>query len=58
VFGEPKIETLSALSPTLEGSTERQKYPHPPRSLARASWVIVRLGGWNCYFKAPGPITM
>ena len=32
--GEPEIETLNALSPTLEGSTERQKNPHPPRSLA------------------------
>jgi hypothetical protein len=40
--GEPEIETLNALSPTLEGSTERQKNPHPPRSLAHASWVIAR----------------
>jgi hypothetical protein len=58
VFSEPEIETLNALSPTLEGSTERQKNPHPPRSLAHASWVIARLGGWNCYYKPPGPITM
>ncbi len=57
VFAEPEIETLEALSPTLEGKTERQKNPHPVRSLARASWVIARLGGWNCYYKPPGPIT-
>jgi hypothetical protein len=57
VFAEPEIETLEALSPTLEGKTERQRNPHPVRSLARASWVIARLGGWNCYYKPPGPIT-
>jgi hypothetical protein len=57
VFAEPEIETLDALSPTLEGKTDRQKNRHPVRSLARASWVIARLGGWNCYYKPPGPIT-
>ena len=57
VFAEPEIETLEALVPTLEGKTERQKNPHPVRSLARASWVVARLGGWNCYYKPPGPIT-
>jgi len=58
VFAEPEVETLEALVPTLEGKTERQKNPHPVRSLARASWVIARLGGWNCYYKPPGPITL
>jgi len=57
VFTEPEIDTLEALVPTLEGSTDRQKNPHPANSLARASWVIARLGGWNCYYKPPGPIT-
>ena len=57
VFAEPEIETLEAIVPTLEGKTERQQNPHPARSLARASWVIARLGGWNCYYKPPGPIT-
>ncbi len=58
VFTEPEIDTIEALSPTLEGKTERQKNPHPARSLARASWVMARLGGWNCYYRPPGPITM
>ena len=58
VFTEPEIKTLEAIGPTLEGKTERQKNPHPPRSLAYASWVIGRLGGWNCYYSPPGPITM
>jgi hypothetical protein len=47
VFTEPEIETLEALVPTLEGKTERQKNPHPVRSLARARWVVARLGGWR-----------
>jgi hypothetical protein len=57
-FSEPQIDTIEALTPTLEGKTERQKNPHPCRSLARASWVIARLGGWNCYYRPPGPITI
>jgi hypothetical protein len=58
VFTEEEIETLAVLGPTLEGKTDRQRNPHPPRSLASASWIIARLGGWNCYYKPPGPITM
>jgi Transposase DDE domain len=58
VFCEPEIDTIEALSPTLEGRVERQKNPHPPRSLAQAAWVIARLGGWHCYGAPPGPITM
>jgi hypothetical protein len=57
VFTEAEIETLAALVPTLEGKTERQTNPHPPASLAWAGWVVARLGGWNCYYKPPGPIT-
>ena len=57
VFSEPEIDTLAVLGPTLEGKTERQQNPHPTRSLAWASWIVARLGGWNCYYKPPGPIT-
>jgi hypothetical protein len=57
VFAEPEIDTLAALGPTLERSTERQQNHHPARSLAWAAWIIARLGGWNCYYKPPGPIT-
>jgi len=57
VFAEPEMDTIEALVPTLEGSTDRQKNSHPARSLARATWVVARLGGWNCYYKPPGPIT-
>ena len=58
VFSEPETETLEALCPTLEGNTRRQQNLHRPASLASAAWIIARLGGWNCYYKPPGPITM
>jgi hypothetical protein len=56
---EPLVEKLTA---KLEGKTLRQKNPHPERTLARLSWVVARLGGWDGYvghgYKPPGPITM
>ena len=51
----PALERLSA---KLEGKTERQKNPHAPGSLAFVAWIAARLGGWNCYYKPPGPKTM
>ena len=53
-----RSKPFEALSPTLEGTTERQQNPHPVASLVWAAWIIARLGGWNCYYKPPGPITM
>ena len=56
---EPEdIEAAAAISVTLEGGTERQKNPHPQSSLAWLAWIAARLGGWNCYYKPPGPKTM
>ena len=52
------LPAAEAIGPTLEGKTPRQKNPHPPRSLAWLAWIIGRLGGWNCYYKPPGPKTM
>lgn len=49
---------LEALSGKLEGSTARQKNPHPKGSLAFAAWVVARLGGWDGYYGKPGPKTM
>ena len=49
---------LERLSKKLEGKTQRQKNPHPPDSLAFLAWIVARLGGWNCYYKPPGPKTM
>ena len=59
VFSAPEIKPIEALVPSLEGNTEKQEEnPHRPGTLARASWVIARLGCWNCYGKPAGPITM
>jgi len=52
------IDAAAAISATLEGATERQKNHHPPGSLAWLAWIAARLGGWNCYYKPPGPKTM
>ena len=43
---------------TLEGKTQRQKNHHAEGSLPWLSWIVARLGGWNCYYKPPGPKTM
>jgi len=58
-FTSPEIRTLEKLHPRLEGSTAAQKNPHSLRSLAWASWVIAKLGGWDGYksSRPPGPIT-
>ena len=52
------LPAAEAIAPTLEGKTARQQNPHPLHSLAWLSWIIARLGGWNCYYKPPGPKTM
>jgi hypothetical protein len=49
---------LERLSRKLEGKTDRQKNKHPSDSLAFVAWIVARLGGWNCYYKPPGPKTM
>ncbi len=49
---------LEATNRNLEGATARQKNPHPPGSLAFATWVCARLGGWTGYYGKPGPIVI
>ena len=46
------------LSNSLEGKTKRQKNTHSQGSLAFASWVIARLGGWTGYYGKPRPKVM
>lgn len=58
VIDDGSGEAMRRLSKKLEGNTVRQKNPHPPGSLAFVSWIAARLGGWNCYYKPPGPKTM
>jgi len=52
------IEPVAAIGKTLEGKTEKQRNPHEKGNLAWLSWIAARLGGWNCYYKKPGPKTM
>jgi len=60
-FTAQEIECIHQLNTQVEGKTDKLKNPYPKNSLAFASWVIARLGGWSGYVKAqrpPGPITM
>jgi len=58
VADQDLIAAAAVIGPTLEGKTARQKNPYQPSSLAWLSWITARLGGWNCYYKPPGPKTM
>ncbi len=58
VFDPADRPALEAICASLEGKTERQKNPHPEGSLAYASWVCARLGGWTGYYGKPGPVVM
>jgi hypothetical protein len=58
VADEHVIAAAETIGPSLEGKSQRQKNPHPPRSLSWLSWIVARLGGWNCYYKPPGPKTI
>jgi hypothetical protein len=49
VFSATQQECLSHLVERLQGRTQRQKNPFPTHSLAWATWVIARLGGWSGY---------
>ena len=59
-FSCSEITVLDHLNGQIEGKTALRKNPHAPRSLAWASWIIARMGGWNGYpsSRPPGPITL
>jgi hypothetical protein len=58
VFDPADQPALEAVCATLQGKTERQKNPHTPGSLAYATWVCARLGGWTGYYGKPGPVVL
>lgn len=58
LFSASEVACLAALSASLAGSTAKQRNPHAAESLAWASWVIARLGGWHCYGAPPGVARM
>ncbi len=52
------INATAVIGAAQEGNTARQKNPWRKGSLPWLSWIVARLGGWNCYGKKPGPKTM
>lgn len=60
VFEKKNEEFLKAVQKKLEGKTEKQKNPFKKKTLAWASWIVGRLGGWKGYKseRPPGVITM
>jgi hypothetical protein len=59
VFNQEQIKLLAAFAKKYEGRTKLQSNPHPELSLAWASWIVARLGGWDGYPRTkPGPITV
>lgn len=58
VIAAADIAHVARISRSREGATARQKNPWTEGSLAWLAWVVARLGGWNCYYKPPGPKTM
>lgn len=58
VFDPEDGPVLEAIGATLEGKTAKQKNPHPPGSLAHATWVCARLGGWTGYYGKSGPVVL
>lgn len=59
-FSASDLNVLDGLAVKYEGRTALQKNPHSKHSLAWATWLIARLGGWDGYPKSkpPGPITL
>jgi hypothetical protein len=59
VYAPPKQVCLKVLNQKYQGKTKRQQNPHDVASLAWASWIIARMGGWKGYDSQgpPGPIT-
>jgi hypothetical protein len=55
LFEPAQIELLAVLQLQYEGRTARQKNPNPPATLAWATWVIARLGGWKGYSTSESP---
>jgi hypothetical protein len=58
VFAPADQPLIESIGQSLEGKTERQKNPHPSGSLAYATWICARLGGWTGYGAKPGPIVL
>lgn len=60
VFDEEQRACLAELLPGLQGRGAALRNPHAEGTLAHASWIIARLGGWKGYAtsRPPGVQTM
>jgi hypothetical protein len=58
VLDQGLVGAVAVIGKTREGATQRQKNPYAEGSLAWLSWIVARYGGWNAYYKPPGPKTM
>ena len=60
VFSAQEIDVLEILQKKLEGKTSKQKCSFVQGSMAWATWVIARLGGWKGYVseRPPGVRTL
>ena len=58
VIDAQEIAAAAIIGAGLAGRTARQRNPWPAGSLAWLAWIVARLGGWNCYYREPGPKTM
>ncbi|MBV1696660.1 MAG: IS4 family transposase [Hyphomicrobiales bacterium] len=58
IIGPHQIAPVAVIGASLERATQRQRNPWPRGSLAWLAWIVARLGGWNCYYREPGPKTM
>jgi Transposase DDE domain len=60
VFDAKDCQIIGAVNADYEGPAPRprQKNPHPKQSLAYATWVLGRLGGWTGYYDKPGSKTL
>jgi len=59
-FSEAEQECIEKQCAVLEGKTVKLKNPFPYRSIAWATWVIARMGGWKGYKseRKPGITTL
>jgi Transposase DDE domain len=48
-FNDEQQQCLEQVAPTLQGRTRKQQNPYPNNSLAWATWIVARLGGWSGY---------
>lgn len=55
LFNENEIRCLKSLNKKLAGGTVKQQNPHDAGSLAYASWIIARLGGWKEFYQPSRP---